>query len=165
MQMTEWIREFSALHAQAKAGTISADDRAVYLRAREELAEAMLLAQRLNMGAGQVARRSLRVAQALPVELELATGKVGAVTLDVSAGGFSTLVSEAPEKGERIVFKLKLGRSLEPISGGAKVVNVVPHKGSLRVGFMFEEMAASDKDRLELVIVDKILDQFGMSKG
>jgi hypothetical protein len=69
----------------------------------------MLLAQRLNMGAGQVPRRSLPVARALPVELELGPGKVSAVTLDVSAGGFL-------------------------------------HKGSLRVGFMFEQTSAPDRD-------------------
>jgi hypothetical protein len=158
--LIEWMTDFSALHQRAKAGTLSAEERAKYLRSRDELAEALLTAQRLNSKPGESQRRSLRVAQALPAELDLPGGRASAVTLDLSTGGFSVLVSQAPEPGSSIAFKLKLGRALAPVVGRGKVVAVVPYKGSIRLGIMFEEVV--ERDRLEFVIVDAILRQYGV---
>jgi c-di-GMP-binding flagellar brake protein YcgR len=106
-------------------------------------------------------RRSLRVAQALPVEIQSGAGRVLAVTLDLSAGGFSTIVSDAPEVGTKIGFRLRLGRGYEPVAGSARVVNLVPQNGSVRMGVAFDEVAGPDRERLDLVIVDAILKQFG----
>jgi hypothetical protein len=156
----EWMTQFSALHQRAKAGTLSTEERASYLRSRDELAEALLTAQRLNSKPGESQRRSLRVAQALPVELELPAGRVSAVTLDLSTGGFSVLVSQSPEQGTSIGFKLKLGRTLAPMLGRGKIVAVVLHKGSIRLGIMFEELV--ERERLEFIIVDAILRQYGV---
>ena len=159
--LSGWFESFSALHQRARRGELSADDRAEYLRAREELAEAMLLAQEIGPHPGASRRRSLRVAQALPVEIQGPGGRVLAVTLDLSAGGFSTIVSQAPELGTRIGFRLRLGRGYEPITGSGRVVNAVPLNGSVRIGVAFDEVAAADRERLELVIVDAVLKQFG----
>src|SRR5688500_12145332 len=121
--LTGWLEAFAALHRRAKEGSLSADEKAESLECRDELAEAMLLAQQMGNQPGQGQRKSLRVAQALPVELESPRGRMLAVTLDLSAGGFSTIVSDAPEVGTRVGFKLKLGCGAEPITGLAKVVN------------------------------------------
>jgi hypothetical protein len=160
--LIEWLTQFAAVHRRAKAGELSPEEKAAYVRLRDELAEAMLTAQRLNLKPGEMMRRSLRVAQALSVELELPEGRVSALTLDLSTGGFSALVSTAPEPGSPVGFTLKLGRALEPVKGRGKVVAAVPHKGSVRLGIMFEVVAAADRDRLEFIIVDAILRQFGV---
>jgi hypothetical protein len=160
--LVEWLTQFSAVHKRAKAGELSPPDKAAYVRLRDELAEALLTAQRLNLKPGEMMRRSLRVAQALSVELELPEGRASALTLDISSGGFSALVSQAPEAGSSIGFTLKMGRALAPVKGRGKVVAVVPHKGSVRLGVMFEDVAAPDRERLEFVIVDAILRQFGV---
>ena len=159
--LSEWFEGFSALHQRAKRGELSADERAEYLRSRDELAEAMLLAQEIGPHPGASRRRSLRVAQALPVEIQAPVGRVLAVTLDVSTGGFSTIMSEVPELGTKIGFRLRLGRGYEPVTGSARVVNAVPQNGSVRMGVAFDEMAAADRERLEFVIVDAVLKQFG----
>ena len=156
-----WFEGFSALHQRAKRGELSADERAEYQRARDELAEAMLLAQQISPHPGSGQRRSLRVAQALPVEIQAPAGRVLAVTLDLSTGGFSTIVSEAPELGTKIGFRVRLGRGYEPVTGSGKVVNAVPQNGSVRMGVAFDEMAPGDRERLGFVIVDAVLKQFG----
>jgi hypothetical protein len=159
--LSGWFEGFSALHQRAKRGELSADGRAEYQRSRDELAEAMLLAQQISPHPGSGQRRSLRVAQALPVEIQTPAGRVLAVTLDLSTGGFSTIVSEAPEMGTKIGFRLRLGRGYEPVTGSGQVVNAVPQNGSVRMGVAFDEMAPADRDRLGFVIVDAVLKQFG----
>ena len=51
-------------------------------------------------------------------------------TLDLSAGGFSTCVSDAPESGSELEFKLRLSRTLDPVVGTAKVVGRVPSRAA-----------------------------------
>src|SRR5215213_5056018 len=159
--LSGWLEGFSQLHERAKRAELSAAEREEYARAREELAEAMLVAQRSGGIAGPDRRRSLRVAQALPVEIQSGAGRAVAVTLDVSTGGFSTIVSDAPEVGTKIGFRLRLGRGYEPVAGSARVVNLVPQNGSVRMGVAFDEVAGPDRERLDLVIVDAVLKQFG----
>ena len=106
-------------------------------------------------------RRSLRVAQALPVELEMPRGRTMAITLDLSSGGFSTLLSDAPEVGTCMGFKLRLGRGLAPVTGKVRMVNTVPQNGSVRVGFRFDELPSEDRERVDFVVVDAVLKQFG----
>lgn len=156
-----WLEAFSALHRRAKEGALSPDEMAEYLRAREELADALLVAQQMSSQPGQDQRRSMRVAQALPVEIGSPRGRTVAVTLDLSSGGFSTIVSEAPEVGTKITFRLKLGRSAEPITGSARVVNAVAANGSVRLGVAFIEVGTGDRERLDFLIVDSVLKQYG----
>lgn len=158
--LSGWLDQFSALHQRAKDGVLDTAEHGEYLRARDELAEAMLVAQKMEPYPGQHMRRTLRVAQALPVRLQLPALCFTAVTLDLSMGGFSTLAPDAPETGMQVGFHLKLGRGHEPVAGSGKVVNVNPQKGSVRVGVMFEEIASSDRQRIEHLIVDAILKQF-----
>lgn len=158
--LSGWFETFAALHQRAKRGELSADERAEYQRARDELAEALLMAQQISPHPGAGQRRSLRVAQALPVEVQT-SAPVLAVTLDLSTGGFSTILSDAPAVGTRVGFRLRLGRGYEPVGGSARVVNAVPQNGSVRVGMAFDEVAAGDRERIELVIIDAVLKQFG----
>jgi hypothetical protein len=43
----------------------------------------------------------------------------------------------------------------------AKLVNAMPQNGSARVGLAFTEVSASDRERLEFLIVDAVLKQLG----
>jgi hypothetical protein len=107
--LSAWLNDFSDLHVRAKQGTLSREQRSEYIRAREELAEALVLSQKTPAYPEQDQRRSLRVAQALPVELEMVRGRALAITLDLSSGGFSALLSEEPAVGVVMGFKLRLG--------------------------------------------------------
>jgi hypothetical protein len=159
--LSAWLNDFSDLHVRAKQGTLSGAQRSEYLRAREELAEALVLSQKTPAYPEQDQRRSLRVAQALPVELDTSRGRTMAITLDLSSGGFSTLLSDAPAVGAPVGFKLRLGRGLAPVTGKARVMNTVPQNGSVRVGFAFDEVPTEDRQRVDFVVVDAVLKQFG----
>jgi hypothetical protein len=159
--LSAWLNDFSDLHLRAKQGTLEGEQRSEYLRAREELAEAILLSQKTANYPELELRRSLRVAQALPVELEMPAGRIMAITLDLSSGGFSTLLSDAPEVGAAMGFKLRLGRGLAPVTGKVRTVNCVPQNGSVRVGFSFDEVPSQDRERVDFVVVDAVLKQFG----
>lgn len=158
--LSAWLNDFSDLHVRAKQGNLSAEQRGEYLRAREELAEALLLSQR-SPPTRQEMRKSLRVGQALPVELEMGGSRVTALTLDLGSGGFSALLPESPEVGTPVAFKLRLGRGLAPVSGNASIVNAVPQGGNIRVGFRFDELPNDDRERVDFVVVDTVLKQFG----
>jgi c-di-GMP-binding flagellar brake protein YcgR len=161
--LSDWLKEFAVLHGRAKQGELVGEEKAEYAKARDELAEAMLIAQLSGpTGTAGQRRRSLRVAQALQVQIESPRGTAMAITLDVSTGGFSTIVSYPLEVGTLINFKLKLARGQQPVEGGARVVNALPQSGSVRMGVAFTEMAPADRERLEFVIVDAVLKQFGV---
>ncbi len=159
--LSAWLNDFSDLHVRAKQGTLTGQQLEEYVRAREELAEALLLSQKASAHPEMELRRALRVAQALPVELEMARGRTMAITLDLSSGGFSTLLSDAPEVGTTMGFKLRLGRGLAPVTGRARIVNAVPQTGAFRVGFYFDEVPSEDRERVDYVVVDAVLKQFG----
>jgi hypothetical protein len=160
--LSDWLQAFAVLHRRAKQGELVGEEKVEYGKAREELAEAMLMAQLAGpTGAGGQRRRSLRVAQALQVTIESHRGTAMAITLDLSTGGFSTIVSQPLDIGTNISFRLKLGRGQEPVEGGARVVNTLPQNGSVRMGVAFTEMSPVDRERLEFVIVDAVLKQFG----
>ena len=159
--LSEWVEGLSQLHQRARRGDLSPDEQAQYARTREELSRAVLLAQQIGPHPGARQRRALRVAQALPVEIQTPGGRVLTVTLDLGGGGFSTVVSEAPPIGTGIGFRLKLRRGYEPLSGAGRVVNAVPQNGSTRMGVAFVDLALADRERLEFVIMDAVLKQFG----
>ncbi len=89
MDLAEWLREFRALHEKAHRGALTPDESAAYLAGRDELAGALISAQRLLVDATEPPRKALRVALALQVDLESSTSWVRAVTSTVSVGGFS----------------------------------------------------------------------------
>ena len=159
--LSAWLAAFSAMHDRAKQGALDAAERAEYLGACEELAEALMLAQHATPRPGQELRKSMRVAQALPVELTTGQGHFAAITLDISEGGFSTILPDAPEVGSRVQFRLKLGRGRDPVGGIGRVANAVPQNGSVRVGLRFEEVSQREREQLGYLIVDAVLRQFG----
>lgn len=69
MRLTEWLTAFKALHRKAHDNALSAEERQVYLAHRDELASALLAAQRLTLQPGQLPRQALRVARALQLDL------------------------------------------------------------------------------------------------
>src|SRR5260370_29367787 len=75
MSLQEWLTEFRVLHDKARSGTLSDYDAKLYKDGREELAAALVQAQRLTRKPEESAREALRVARAVQVDLELNSGK------------------------------------------------------------------------------------------
>jgi hypothetical protein len=163
MGVIQFVDEFRALHARARQGHLAESDRAGYLSAREQFAQALLAAQGL-MQQGGPARRTFRVAVGLPVELVLSVGQaVQGTTLDVSCGGFSTLLAESPQEGQGVEVSLSMGEEARPLRCHARVASVVRRgEGRYRVSFAFVGLAEPEVERLELLLLDAALERVGL---
>lgn len=154
--LAQWLLDFRALHERARRGELRAGDLARYRLGRDELARALLGAQRLQLKPGETPRRALRVARAVQADLDLPTSRVRAPTLDLSTGGFSCLLQRAPPLGEELGFSLRLPGA-EPLSGKARVQDARPREGNVRVAFMFTSLSEADRERMELFVFDTVL--------
>ncbi len=158
MSLADWLRAFRELHEKARRGTLNERDLASYRAGRDELARALLAAQRLTLKPGETPRQALRVARALQVDLDLLTSNVRAITVDISTGGFSCLLAKAPPLGDDVKFSLRIPAS-EPLVGRARVADIRPLQGNVRVAFQFYGVEEKDRDRLELFVFDTVLAQ------
>jgi len=156
--LAEWMRGFRDLHERARGGKLSQGELETYGAAREELARALLGAQRLTVKPGETPRQSLRVARALQVDLDLLTSSVRAITIDLSTGGFACLLAKPPPLGDEFGFSLRLPGS-DPLLGKVKVADVKPQQGNVRVSFQFAGMSAEDRERVERFVFDTVLAQ------
>ena len=159
MNLQAWLSEFCKLHERAYRGSLPKEERDEYLAARNELARALLKAQHIALQPGQTPRRSLRAALALPLTLQLPGGKLSTVTQDISAGGFSTILSVAPVAGLTIPFSLRLSRGTPAIEGQARLVGVEGAGSSMRAGFAYQDLPADEVERIELSVFDSVVAQ------
>jgi len=158
MSLAEWLRTFRAMHEKARRGQLASHEEAAYRSGRDELARALLAAQRLTLKPGETPRQALRVARALQVDLDLLTSKVRAISIDLSTGGFSCLLAKAPPLGDDVGFSLRLPGA-DPLTGKARVADVKTLQGNVRVAFQFTGLDQQDRDRLELFVFDTVLAQ------
>jgi hypothetical protein len=156
--LADWLRRFKVLHARARAGTLDRAELATYHGARDELARALLAAQRLTLAPGLAPRRSLRVARALQADLEFHDGTVRAITLDVSSGGFSSKLAKAPRVDDEVKVMLRVPGG-EPVRTTARALDVKPLAGTHRVAFRFVSLSEEDAERIELYVFDAVLEQ------
>jgi len=158
MSLKDWLVQFKAQHEQARAGTLSGDGLAAYRAGRDELARALLGAQVAALKSGETPRQALRVARALQADLEWSVSKVRAVTQDLSAGGFSALLAKAPPNDEDVRVQLRLPGS-EVLDARARVVGAIVQPAVVRVAFAFAGMGPAEKDRMEFLVFDTVLQQ------
>jgi hypothetical protein len=158
LSLAEWLKGFRALHERARTGTLSGPDADAYRAARDELARALLQAQRLTVKPGETPRQSLRVARALQVDLDLITSSVRAITIDISTGGFACLLAKAPPAGDEYSYTLRVPGA-ESLQGKVRVADVKPQAGNVRVSFSFSGLPPEDRERVELFVFDTVLSQ------
>ncbi len=156
--LEQWLLEFRQLHEKARRGQLSEQELQVYLDGRDELARALLAAQRLTLRPGETPRGALRVARALQVDIDLAISRERAVTIDLSTGGFSCLLAKGPPVGDEVGFSLRLPAS-DPLTGRARVTDVKVLPGNVRVSFRFASPSDADRERLEQFVFDTVLAQ------
>ena len=156
--LAQWLLEFRQLHEKARRGQLSERELQLYRSGRDELARALLAAQRLTLRPGETPRRALRVARALQVDLDLVTSRERAVTIDLSTGGFSCLLAKAPPVGDELGFSLRLPAS-DALAGRARVTDAKVLPGNVRVSFQFVNQPDAEKERLELFVFDTVLAQ------
>ena len=155
----DWLRDFRELHERARRGALSAGEDSTYQANRDELARAMLAAQRLTLKPGEKARRALRVAKALQLDLEINGTRLRTLTLDVSVCGFSTILARPPVLGELAKVTLRLPGSAA-LACLASITDVKHQEGSVRISAQFVDLPPADRERLELFIIDTVLGMF-----
>jgi hypothetical protein len=158
MSLGEWLSQFRQLHENARRKALAPDELDTYRKGRDELARALLAAQRLTLKPGETPRRVLRVARALQVDLDMLTSRQRAITIDLSTGGFSCLLAKAPPLSEEVNISLRLPGS-DPIACKARIAEAKPQAGNVRLSFVFTGLAEDEKERLELVVFDTVLTQ------
>lgn len=158
MSLSGWIADFCHLHERYKQGALVAAESTEYRYGREDLQSVLLAAQRLALGGKAQTRLAIRVNQAFPVELQLPSGTVKALTHDVAIGGMSTLVPTALTKGDRLPFKLRLSRAAE-INGAAVIVHVEEHQGAAKIACKFEDLSEADRLRLDDAVFESVVAQ------
>jgi hypothetical protein len=156
--LSEWLSAFRDLHERARRGSLGPGEQAAYRTGRDELARALLAAQRLTLKSGETPRQALRVARALQVELDLPTARERAVTIDLSTGGFSTLLTRAPPLGDDLGVSLRLPAA-DPLVCRARITDARPQAGHVRVAVRFVDMPPAERERLELFVFDTVLAQ------
>jgi hypothetical protein len=156
--LTDWLLAFRQLHEKARRGQLREAELARYRSGRDELARALLAAQRLQLKDHETPRRALRVARALQVDLDFGTARERAITLDLSTGGFSCLLAKAPPLGDEAGLSLRLPAA-EPLTGRARVQDVKVQQGNARVAFSFVGLSDGERERLELFVFDTVLAQ------
>jgi len=155
-RLTYWLSQFCAWHDKFKSGGLDVDLLPAYIQARLDLNAVVLMAQCLDIRANNGARQAVRVARAVPVEFDLAGGKVSALTHDISVSGISALLGEAPAVGTVVVFRLKLGRDIQPVAGRCRVVANILCKGSVRMAATFEQIDKEGISRIETLVLDAV---------
>lgn len=155
-RLTYWLSQFCCWHEKFKTGTLGMDLMPSYMQARLDLNAILVLAQRLDIRANDGARQAVRVARAVPVEFELPHGKISSLTHDISIGGLSALVGEAPAVGTVTTFRLKLGRDIQPVAGKCRVVANIPIKGSVRIAVAFDGLSKEGHSRIETLVIDAV---------
>ena len=159
MSFGDWLRVFRALHDKAKQGALSKEDAETYRAGCEELARALMAAQRLSPPPYEAPRHALRVARALQVELESPASRVRATTVDVGVGGFSALLAKVPPPGEALRATLKIPDRRDALVAEVLPADSRPQPGATRVGFTFRKLPDSDRAVLELLVIDTALSQ------
>jgi PilZ domain len=158
MSLGAWLSQFRDLHERARRKTLGEQDLATYRLGRDELARALLAAQRLTLKPGETPRQALRVARALQIDLDLLTSRERAISIDLSTGGFSCLLAKSPPLGDEVGFSMRIPAS-EPLAGRARIADVKPHSGNVRVAFQFVGLPAEDRERVEMFVFDTVLSQ------
>jgi hypothetical protein len=156
MGLADWIASFRKLHEDHKRGALSAADEGVYLEGREELARALLAAQRLTTRPEEPKRKALRAACALQADVELARGSERVMTLEIGAGGFGAIFAKGPPVGEEVSVSLRVPGG-DPLTGRARIVDVKQLPGNARASFAFTRLEDEDRERIETLVFDTVL--------
>jgi hypothetical protein len=157
MSLADWLRVFRTLHERAKKHELQGQDEADYRAGCDELARALIAAQKLTLKPGEAPRHVLRVARALQVTIEGRVTQVRATTLELSVAGFSALLGKAPPHDDELVAQLRVPGVEKPITLPVTAGEARPLGGAVRVAFLFGKLPDDVRATFELLVMDTAL--------
>ena len=157
MSLADWLRLFRSLHERAKKHELQGQDADDYRAGCDELARALIAAQKLTLKPGETPRHVLRVARALQVTIEGKVTNLRAMTVEISVSGFSALLAKAPAADEDLTATLRVPGGEKPISTAVKVGEAKQLGGTVRVSFLFGKLPDEVRAQLELLVIDTAL--------
>ena len=158
MGLQDWVENFRGLHNRARDGKLEERDLERYHEGREELAQALVGAQKIALKGGESARNALRVPKAMQVDILVPGGKQRAMTLDISATGFSAMLGIGLPLGERHSVILKMPAGATPIECEATVSGTKRQGGTYRVSYTFLKLTPEQTDQVMFLVFDAALD-------
>ncbi len=159
MPVGNFIQILMDLRKKQRAVGLTDAERRDIEDAKNKFARFVCSSQNLVLKPDDRPRTAFRVTALFPVEvvLESTPGPTEqTITLDISRGGFSTLLSKAPKVGAEGVFRMDLGAE-GLLTGRVAVVGATEKK---RVSLAFRGLAPPDEARLEDAIIDAVLPRF-----
>jgi hypothetical protein len=156
MGLADWLRVFRSLHERAKKNELTGVDADDYRAGCDELARALMAAQKLTLRPGEVPRHALRVPRALQVTLDDKLAVQRALTVELSVAGFSVLLAKAPLPGVEVTATLRLP-GVEPLTATVKTGEAKQTGGTVRVSFLFGKLPDAARAQLEMLVIDTAL--------
>ena len=101
----------------------------------------------------------VRVARALPVEVEVSGIMRANVTMDIAVGGFSVILTKPPALGTVVPFNLKIPGAQDRLEGDAKLISSQQRPGGARCSFEFLRFTKEQEDAIEQLVIDSLLEQ------
>ncbi|BDG09104.1 PilZ domain-containing protein [Anaeromyxobacter paludicola] len=164
LQKRHWLGELVRLHERAVHEALSSPEHARYSGMRAQVLSAVLAAQNDALEPERRLRRQPRVQRAVPVRIDAPGCKAQALTFDLGAGGFATLVGLPPPVGTVASVALTLGPA-RSIHGKARVTAVRKRgRAAARVSFAFDGLAGPGRELLERFLLDTVLAELSSSR-
>jgi hypothetical protein len=158
MGLQDWVENFRGIHNRAREGKLDERELGRYHEAREELAQALVGAQKISLRPGESARNALRVPKAMQVDISVPGGKQRAMTLDISGNGFSAMLGIGLPVGERHDVVLKMPGGATPLEAQATVAGTKRQGGTYRVSYEFVKLSSAQSDQLMFLVFDAALE-------
>jgi hypothetical protein len=157
MSLADWLRVFRTLHERARKHELQGKELDEYRAACDELARALLAAQKLTLKPGEKARHVLRVARALQVTIEGKVTSVRATTVEISVAGFSALLAKVPPRDDELTAALRIPGLDKPLTASVTAGEAKQLGGTVRVPFLFGNIPDEARAQLELLVIDTAL--------
>jgi hypothetical protein len=159
MGLTNFLDDLRGLHGKVTEGTASVEEQQSYQKGREDLALAILLAEKMQLKQKERARRSLRTPHECPVELRAGSSAAMGETIELSAFGFSMVLdTTAPEWRGPVAFRISLPKGGD-VSGEARMAGKNPPATRSREGFAITEISDAGREALANVVFEDLLSE------
>jgi hypothetical protein len=157
MSLADWLRMFRQLHEQAKKKELKGADVDDYRAGCEELARALIAAQKLTLKPGETARHVLRVPRALQLTIEGKVTSIRATTIEISVAGFSALLGKVPAHDDELTATLRVPGADKPLTAAVTAGEAKQLGGTVRVAFLFGKLPDDVRAQLEMLVIDTAL--------